>query len=63
MRTEDIRLEDSDGRDLGPLKADKDWHPISEVDNDPNGHPLSVSIAKITQLVQEKSEYLTKNKR
>ncbi len=58
MRMEDIRLEDSEGRDLGPMKGDKDWHPISDADHDPNGHPLSASIARITQLVQEKSEYL-----
>ena len=60
MQTEDIRLEDSDGMDLGPMKDDKNWHPISDVDRDPNGHPLSVSIAKITQLVKEKSDSLRK---
>lgn len=57
MRSEDVRLEDSGGRDLGPIIGDKDWHPISDADRDPNGHPLSASIAKITQLVQEKYAY------
>jgi len=59
MRVQDARLEDSDGRDLGPVRGDSGWIPISGLDR-PNFHAIPMSVEKITQLVQEKSDYLKK---
>jgi hypothetical protein len=49
MMFTNTRLEDSDGRDLGPVHDDKGWQPIGD---------FAVCVDKITELVKQKAEYL-----
>ncbi len=63
MLVDNVREEDSDGRNLGSMPGDIDWHPISDLDRDPRFRPLRVSIDKITDLVREKSESKPKGSR
>ena len=55
MRVQNTRLEDSDGRDLGPIQADAGWYPIVSFDR-PSFHAITQSVDKITQMVEAKSD-------
>jgi hypothetical protein len=55
MRWQNTRLEDSDGRDLGPIQGDAGWYPIESFDR-PSFHAITLSVEKITQLVGAKTD-------